>query len=158
MDDKVLSSPIKRDTRGKYITLTKDLYITCDCSDPKHMARVRFCKEIEKTPGKVNDKGEKVFGVITCDDVYLEFNATECIDPSGEYASFHFDSPWDYIKWPFIRYYRRFKAAWSLVRGKPVYFCSDILMDTKTALELVEKIMRTAFEFKAEGNPDGNKT
>lgn len=157
MIKKILATPLKRQTHGKYTVLSKDLYIPCDCSDLKHTARVRFSAELEKVKDKVDDKGNKILYLVVSDDVYFEFNATECIDPEHDFVM-HFDSPWDYIKWPFMRYYRRICAAWKILRGKPVYFCSDVLMDTQAAKELAKNIIKTALEFKAEGIPNGYKT
>lgn len=124
---------------NRFIRHSCKIYVDCVCSDIRHIGRVVIERELEKS--KNNQESNK--WCITDDSVYLEFNATHCMDPDAENIYYARMGVWETIMLPFKRLAKRWRGAWNLIRGKEVYFSSDILMDHASARKLAKLIIET---------------
>ncbi|MBD3261060.1 MAG: hypothetical protein GF334_05160 [Candidatus Altiarchaeales archaeon] len=116
-------------------TLQKKLYVECSCEHSQHIARVML--QMEVTHPNDSDRA-----YVSSDDVFFEFNLTEALDPAYDtpFDCYVRQDPWEKMTRPFVRWYRRVKAALDLLRGKPVHFSTDLMLSFDGAQELAHRI------------------
>jgi len=133
------SKIFREELSGGSVAHSCRIYVDCVCGCNDHTARIVFDKELRRSSEDPNKL------CIVTNDVYFEFNVTKAIDPSS-------NEPLGYIKErtvldrlfePLNRVYKRWQAAWRLIRGKEVYFSSDILMDYDSARQMANSILET---------------
>jgi hypothetical protein len=120
------------------------------CNSLKHIARIIINKRIERGP----EDNSRWF--ISDDEVYLEFNATHAIDPSEDMFDINRvdksrPSIIRTLAGKLRRVLRRWSAAWRLILGKEVYFCSDIILDHNHARKFSECLIEALDEMKDVG-------
>ena len=138
------SELFRRQYKDDSVEHSRRIYIDCVCSSSEHMARVVIDRRIE------NNSKEPEKWYVVDNQVYLEFNVTHAIDPVDDkpFPLYQRLTSVEHLLAPFKRLLRRWEAAWQLLRGKEVYFCSDILMDHESARKLAEAIIETVDELK----------
>lgn len=126
----IVKSEIKREECSRsHVEFSRAIYVNCCCGDNRHVGRVMLAHTLNKED----------LSFIVQDNVYLEFNVTKAIDPTPEYLPN--ENTWQYyFLRPIHKQWNRLKAAWSLIRGKEVYFSSDILLEYSSADKLASAI------------------
>jgi len=143
----ITKSKIHRKECGKdSVQHKRNIFIDCVCGSSDHIGRVVITRDLEQ------DKRKPEVWHNTDDSVYLEFNLTNALNPSSIVDEndpfFRKLTGIDYLLMPFKRWWKRIHAAWHLIRGKEVYFSSDILMNHNSARSLATAIIETIDEME----------
>jgi len=128
---------IEKSVINNEVSLTKKLYIECDCGSFSDIARITVCREFDLNVLKKSNNYEET-GYVD-----IELNASGSIHPSKT-----FRTKWDHIMYPFEVIFRRLVAAFNILVGRPAWIPANILLSLKGAGDLSHYLYKTIEEMR----------